>query len=430
MTSIHEAVREAGSEQEIYLLLTAYVKATRIGDAMNQLSDHMTSLQLTGPDDVRGLIQGLFAGLGTASRRLDDLSRTAIKEALYVFCEASLRLNGLHAAQPAEGSCFPLHDGARLPSQALHLAPNSAGVDSRAGRRSTQREGSMILPEAVSLIGEKQWSRRNFVVSVLASGFALSVQPVSAQTITTDDKGITAGEVKVPTNDGQMPAYRAMPATGGPFPSALMVQEIFGVHEHIKDLCRRLAKAGYFAVAPELYARQGDVSQLKDVQEILTTVVSKVLDAQVMGDLDATVEWASATGKADANRLAITGFCWGGRVTWLYCAYNPRVKAGVAWYGRLVGQPNALMPKNPIDIAATLKVPVLGLYGAADQGIPVQSVDEMRAALARGTSGSELVVYPDTPHGFNADYRASYRKEAAEDGWKRMLAWFKTHGAG
>jgi carboxymethylenebutenolidase len=291
-------------------------------------------------------------------------------------------------------------------------------------------EGSMILPEAVSLIGEKQWNRRNFVVSVLASGFALSVQPVSAQTITTDDKGLTAGEVKVPTNDGQMPAYRAMPATGGPFPSVLVVQEIFGVHEHIKDLCRRLAKAGYFAVAPELYARQGDVSQLKDVQEILTTVVSKVPDAQVMGDLEATVEWASATGKAEANRLAITGFCWGGRVTWLYCAHNPRVKAGVAWYGRLVGQPNALMPKNPIDVAATLKVPVLGLYGAADQGIPVQSVDEMRAALARGTSGSELVVYPDTPHGFNADYRPSYRKEAAEDGWKRMLAWFKTHGAG
>ena len=288
----------------------------------------------------------------------------------------------------------------------------------------------MILPDALSLVGEREWSRRDFVVSVLASGFALSVQPVSAQTITTDDAGLTAGEVKVPTNDGQIPAYRAMPAIGGPFPVVLVVQEIFGVHEHIKDLCRRLAKVGYFAVAPELYARQGDVSQLKDIQEILTTVVSKVPDAQVMSDLDATVDWASGAGKADTNRLAITGFCWGGRITWLYCAHNPRVKAGVAWYGRLVGQPNALMPKNPIDVAAALKVPVLGLYGAADQGIPVQSVDEMRATLSRSTSGSELVLYPDTPHGFNADYRASYRKEAAEDGWKRMLAWFKSHGAG
>ena len=288
----------------------------------------------------------------------------------------------------------------------------------------------MILPEALSLLGEKEWNRRDFVVTVLTSGFALSVRPVSAQTISTDDTGLTAGEVKVPTNDGQIPAYRAMPATGGPFPFVLVVQEIFGVHEHIKDLCRRLAKTGYFAVAPELYARQGDVSQLKDVQEILTTVVSKVPDAQVMSDLDATVEWGGGTGKADKSRVAITGFCWGGRITWLYCAHNPRVKAGVAWYGRLAGQANALMPKNPIDLAPSLKVPVLGLYGGADQGISVQSVDEMRAALSRGTSGSDLVVYPETPHGFNADYRPSYRKEAAEDGWKRMLAWFKGRGAG
>ncbi|HTS52559.1 MAG TPA: dienelactone hydrolase family protein [Burkholderiales bacterium] len=288
----------------------------------------------------------------------------------------------------------------------------------------------MSLSEALSLVGERDWSRREFVVTVLASGFALSVQPISAQTISTDDRGLTAGEVKVPTGDGQMPAYRVMPATGGPFPLVLVVQEIFGVHEHIKDLCRRLAKTGYFAVAPELYARQGDVSQLKDVQEIFATVVSKVPDGQVMSDLDATVAWAGATGKADTTRLAITGFCWGGRITWLYCAHNPHVKAGVAWYGRLVGQSSALMPKNPIDIAASLKVPVLGLYGGADQGIPAQSVDEMRVALSRGTSGSELTVYPDVPHGFNADYRPSYRKEAAEDGWKRMLVWFKGHGAG
>jgi carboxymethylenebutenolidase len=288
----------------------------------------------------------------------------------------------------------------------------------------------MTWSEALSLVGEKDWSRREFVVTVLASGFALSVQPVSAQTITTDDKGLTAGEVKVPTKDGQMPAYRAMPAAAGPFPVVLVVQEIFGVHEHIKDLCRRLAKAGYFAVAPELYARQGDVSQLKDIQEIISSVVSKVPDSQVMSDLDATVEWGGGTGKADTGRLAITGFCWGGRITWLYCAHNPKVKAGVAWYGRLVGQASALMPKNPIDVATALRVPVLGLYGGADQGISVQSVEEMRTALSRGTSGSELVVYPEAPHGFNADYRASYRKEAAEDGWKRMLAWFHAHGAG
>jgi len=287
----------------------------------------------------------------------------------------------------------------------------------------------MILSEALSLVGEKDWSRREFVVTVLASGFALAVQPVSAQTIVTDEKGLIAGEVKVPTEDGQMPAYRALPDSGGPFPVVLVVQEIFGVHEHIKDLCRRLAKAGYFAVAPELYARQGDVSQLKDIQEIFARVVSKVPDAQVMSDLDATAQWAGGTGSADVSRLAITGFCWGGRITWLYCAHSSHVKAGAAWYGRLAGQTNALMPRNPIDVAASLTTPVLGLYGGADQGIPLQSVEEMRAALARGTSASEIVVYPDAPHGFNADYRPSYRKEAANDGWKRMLAWFKAHGA-
>ena len=273
-------------------------------------------------------------------------------------------------------------------------------------------------------------NRREFLMSKLAAGFALAVHPIGAQTITTDTKGLTAGEVQIPMADGKMvPAYRARPSGNTKFPTVLVVQEIFGVHEHIKDLCRRLAKSGYMAVATEMFARQGDVSKIQNVQEIVDTVVSKVPDSQVMSDLDSTVAWAAKNG-GSADRLAITGFCWGGRITWLYCAHNPRVKAGVAWYGRLVGPPSALMPKNPIDIAATLKVPVLGLYGGADQGIPVQSVDEMRAALARGTSGSELVVYPDTPHGFNADYRPSYRREAAEDGWKRMLAWFKAHGAG
>jgi len=281
-----------------------------------------------------------------------------------------------------------------------------------------------------SLAAQRDWTRRNFVTSVLASGFAVATQPISAQTITTDARGLTAGEVKVPVKDGEIPAYRAVPASGGPHPVVLVVQEIFGVHEHIKDICRRLAKAGYFAVAPELYARQGDVAHLKDIQEILTTVVSKVPDTQVLSDLDATLAWANSTGQADGARVAITGFCWGGRIVWLYSAHNPAVKAGVAWYGRLVGQGSELTPKHPVDIAASLEVPVLGLYGGADQGIPAQSVEQMRAALERGKSGSQIVVYEDAPHGFNADYRPSYRKDAAADGWKRMLAWFKGHEAG
>jgi len=284
--------------------------------------------------------------------------------------------------------------------------------------------------ELKSLAPQRDWTRRDFVSCVLASGFAVATQPVSAQTITTDARGLTVGEVKVPVKDGEIPAYRAMPASGAPHPVVLVVQEIFGVHEHIKDICRRLAKAGYFAVAPELYTRQGDVSQIKDIQEILTIVVSKVPDAQVMSDLDATAAWAALTGHADAARMGVTGFCWGGRIVWLYCAHNPSLKAGIAWYGRLAGQASDLTPKHPVDIAASLEVPVLGLYGGADQGIPLQTVEQMRAALERGKSGSQIVVYEDAPHGFNADYRPSYRKDAASDGWKRMLAWFKTHGAG
>jgi carboxymethylenebutenolidase len=270
-------------------------------------------------------------------------------------------------------------------------------------------------------------TRREFTVATLAAGFALAVQPVSAQTITTDSNGLEAGEVKVPVTDGQIPAYRAMPAGAGPFPTVLVVQEIFGVHEHIKDICRRLAKLGYFAVAPELYARQGDVSKLTDFPEILK-IVNKVPDSQVMSDLDAAVAYAKSTGKADTARLGITGFCWGGRIVWLYSAHNPNLKAGVAWYGRLVGQANELQTKYPIDLAGSIKAPVLGLYGGADQGIPVDTVEKMRAALKAANKTAEIVVYPDTPHAFYADYRPSYRKEQAEDGWKRMLAWFKANG--
>jgi carboxymethylenebutenolidase len=282
--------------------------------------------------------------------------------------------------------------------------------------------------DALSLLPKTDFTRRGFVVTALASGFALAVRPVSAETITTNEEGLVAGEVKIPVKDGEIPAYRAMPAEGGPFPVVLVVQEIFGVHEHIKDVCRRLAKLGYLAVAPELYARQGDVSKETDIPKIIETVVSKVPDEQVMSDLDAAVAWAKETGKGDADKLAVTGFCWGGRIVWLYAAHNPDLKAGVAWYGRLVGTADELHPKHPLELVADLKAPVLGLYGGADTGIPNDTVEKMQQALKDAKKPSEIVLYPDTPHGFHADYRPTYRKEQAEDGWKRLVAWFKDHG--
>jgi carboxymethylenebutenolidase len=271
-------------------------------------------------------------------------------------------------------------------------------------------------------------SRRGFAVTTLAAGFALATRPVAAETITTDTKGLEAGEVKIKTADGEIPAYRALPDGAGPYPVVLVIQEIFGVHEHIKDICRRLAKLGYLAVAPELYARQGDVSNIKEIPEIIAKVVSKVPDKQVMSDLDATVAWAKDTGKGDTKRLGATGFCWGGRIVWLYAAHNPDLKAGVAWYGRIDSARDELHPKYPIDIVDSLKAPVLGLYGGADNGIPVESVERMRAALAAANKTADIVIYPDTPHAFFADYRPSYRKDKAENGWKRLLAWFKMHG--
>ena len=271
------------------------------------------------------------------------------------------------------------------------------------------------------------FNRRDFVAASLATGFALAVQPVSAQTITTDTDGLTAGEVKIPVADGEIPAYQARPAKGTSFPVILVVQEIFGVHEHIKDLCRRLAKAGYLAVAPELYVRQGDVSKQTDIQEIIKSVVSKVPDAQVMRDLDATVAWAAKSG-GDTAKLGVTGFCWGGRIVWLYAAHNPKLKAGVAWYGRLTSAVDDLHPKHPLDLVAELKAPVLGLYGGADAGIPNDTVEKMQQLLKDAGKPSEIVLYPDTPHGFNADYRPTYRKDKADDGWKRMLEWFKKNG--
>ncbi len=289
--------------------------------------------------------------------------------------------------------------------------------------------------ELVGLMPE-DLTRRGFIVTSLAAGFALAVQPVMGQTvITTDASGLEAGEVKIPVRDGEMPAYRAMPAKGKNFPVALVVQEIFGVHEYIKDVCRRFAKLGYMAIAPALYARQGDVSGLS--MENVMKVVAKVPDEQVMSDLDATVAYARSTGRSNAKHVGITGFCWGGRIVWLYAEHSKDVDAGVAWYGRLVAnptaQPNPLTPKQPIDLVDELKAPVLGLYGGKDQGIPQESVEKMRAALKNSKSKaareSEIIVYPNAGHGFHADYRPSYDKEAATDGWNRLQAWYKKHGA-
>ena len=283
-----------------------------------------------------------------------------------------------------------------------------------------------------SLVPAVPFSRRQFMVSALGAGFALTVQPVAAETIiTTDSVGLTAGEVKIPAAGGAMPAYRAQPASGGNWPVILVVQEIFGVHEYIKDVCRRLAKLGYQAIAPELFARQGDPRQYSNVAELLSKVVSKVPDGQVMSDLDACVAWAGAHA-GDVNRLGITGFCWGGRIIWLYAAHNPQLKAGVAWYGRLVGQASELTPKQPIDVAGKLNAPVVGLYGGIDQGIPIETVDQMSEALAstanRASKASTIHVYDQAPHAFHADYRPSYRKDEAEDGWRRLQAWFQQHG--
>ncbi len=264
------------------------------------------------------------------------------------------------------------------------------------------------------------------MMGTLAVGFAIAVRPVSSQTISTNSQGLMAGETSIPTADVEIPGYWAKPAIGHHFPVVLVVQEIFGVHEHIQDVCRRLAQLGYLAIAPELFSRQGDVSQLTSIDEI-RPIVAQVPDAQVMSDLDATLAWAGRSG-GDLDRAGITGFCWGGRIVWLYAAHSPQIRAGVAWYGRLVGTPNPLQPQAPVDVAASLQAPVLGLYGGADEGIPVSTVEQMRQAISRGNSNSEIIIYPDAPHGFHADYRPTYRQAAAEDGWQRLQAWFKQHG--
>ena len=266
-----------------------------------------------------------------------------------------------------------------------------------------------------------------FLIPRLGTGFALSMMPIAAQTtITTGAEGITASEVMIPVPDGEIPAYRAIPREGSKLPIVLVVQEIFGVHEHIKDLCRRLAKSGYLAVAPALYARQGDTTAIPDIADVLK-IVAKVPDSQVMADLDSTVAWAEKN-NGDGAKLAITGFCWGGRIVWLYAAHSTKLKAGAAWYGRLAGATTELQPKNPVDIAQDLQAPVLGLYGGADPGIPLDTIEKMRAAVKAAKGTSVIHVYPDAGHGFNADYRPSYNPEAAKDAWTKMLAWFAKYG--
>ena len=290
------------------------------------------------------------------------------------------------------------------------------------------RDAEALLPGSSTAAGA---TRRTALKAALGVGYAAAAAPLMAQTaIKTPADGLTVGEVMIDVNGFSMPAYRAAPAGRTGLPVVLVLSEVFGVHEYIADTARRFARAGYLAIAPELFVRQGGALSYGEVAKLIAEVVSKVPDAQVMGDLDATVKWAAANG-GDARKIGVTGFCWGGRQTWLYAAHNPAVKAGVAWYGRLVGDSTPFTPKHPVDIAGQLKGPVLGLYGGADTGIPVDTVAKMQNALASGSTAarkSTFVLYRDAPHAFHADYRPTFRKEPAEDGWKQALAWFKKHG--
>ena len=271
-------------------------------------------------------------------------------------------------------------------------------------------------------------TRRDFIKTTLGTGFAAAVLPtLSNAAIVTDTEGLEAGTVTVMVGDHPMLVYRAQPKAKKNLPVVLVVSEIFGVHQHIADIARRFAKLGYLALAPDLFGRQGDPTKATSIPELLKNLIAKVPDEQVMKDLDACEAWAYRN-TGDTSRIGITGFCWGGRISWLYAAHNPKVRAGVAWYGRLVGDKNTLQTSYPVDVAASLKVPVLGLYGGKDEGIPLTSVDAMRTELAKGSSGSEIVIYPDAGHAFYADYRPSYVEPAAHDGWKRCTDWFRKHG--
>lgn len=282
--------------------------------------------------------------------------------------------------------------------------------------------------EAVAAREPEGVDRRAFLKTALGTGFAAAALPVVAQTVTkTDSAGLSTGQFTVKVQGQDVPVYRAQPEGKNNLPVILVVSEIFGVHEHIADVARRFAKQGYLALAPDLFVRQGDPSAYTSIPELQKEIISKVPDAQVMADLDACVAWARQNG-GDAGKLGITGFCWGGRITWLYCAHNPNVKAGVAWYGRLVGNKTSLTPVHPVDVASKLNAPVLGLYGGKDAGIPLESVEQMKAALAQAGSKSEFVIYENAGHAFHADYRPSYVEADAKDAWKRCLAWFKKHG--
>jgi carboxymethylenebutenolidase len=261
------------------------------------------------------------------------------------------------------------------------------------------------------------------LIGRLTSGYARCVQPVAATAISTSAEGLVAGGVEIPVARGAIPAYRARPAAAGPHPIVLVVHEIFGAHEYIQDVCRRLAHEGFLAIAPELFVRYGDVAIQPELKDTVLNVVRFVPDAEVMSDLDACAAWAGDSGEGDAERLGITGFCWGGRIVWLYAAHNPRLRAGVAWYGRLVGDASERTPTHPLQVAGSLHAPVLGLYGEMDAAIPLESIALMREALAAAGDASEFVIYPDAPHGFHSDYRESFREDAAEDGFRRLLAW-------
>lgn len=263
-------------------------------------------------------------------------------------------------------------------------------------------------------------------------GFAAAVLPVQAQSlIQTPSDGLQAGWVRIDVGGFAMRAYRAAPVGRSNLPVVLVVPEIFGLHEHICDVARRLAHQGYLAIAPDLMQRQGDPSTIMEVPQIIAEVVSKVPDAQVMADLDATFDWALQNG-GDVKRVAITGFCWGGRIVWLYAARQTRLKAAAAWYGHVNAKRGPLTPMQPVDLMRDLHAPTLGLYGGADTGITAEHLHLMRNALQSGSEAAQdslIQVYPEAPHAFHADYRPSYRKEAAQDGWTRMLAWFRQHGA-
>lgn len=295
------------------------------------------------------------------------------------------------------------------------------------------RSDALALLDVAADAAPPALPRRALLRGALGAGYALAALPAVAQTaIRTPADGLTVGEVMVPAGGESIPVYRAAPAGRTGLPVVLVISEIFGVHDYIADTARRFARAGYLALAPDLFVRQGDPQSYGELARLMSELVAKVPDAQVMADLDACVAWAAGHG-GDAARVAVTGFCWGGRHTWLYAAHSPRVKAAVAWYGRLEGQRTALQPRHPLDVVGELKAPVLGLYGAADTGIPLESVERMKAALAQGSPAaraSEFVVYPDAPHAFHADYRPSYREGPARDGWQRCLAWFQRHGVG